>query len=134
MNSSLDYILVEPTKDDTEKRAYKYRSLFKRNRFPFVAAEVLSSDVKEIVDLFFMKESPAEVPARPLRAKSIDLTGIISGQSDVKETANPFASHTPQNHLAQNLPAAAKAEAIENPIIRPVCIRSHTKSDNTKIA
>ena len=49
MNELLDYIITEPKETDSDKRKYKY---------PFVACDVLTSEVKEISEYFVMAEPP----------------------------------------------------------------------------
>lgn len=49
----LDFILVEPSPQDSDKRAFKY---------PFLAADILSSEAKEITETFFKTEKELTAP------------------------------------------------------------------------
>jgi len=47
----IDYVITESKSEDTSNRAFKY---------PFIAAEILSSDLKEITDQFFIADSSTQ--------------------------------------------------------------------------
>lgn len=72
----MNYVIYEPLPNADEKVSYKYINKSFLFRFPFVAAELLSSDTDKLIEYFFLKENPQQdlinIPEDVL-AKSIDI-------------------------------------------------------------
>ncbi len=110
----LKYIVIEPTPDSTDKRMYKY---------PFVAAEALSSETREIVDMFFARFDPSKrllVPAKP-PIEVVEATSVIispGANPEPAAAASTAAVVVPEKKPEEHEePADAKKESSDEDVV-----------------
>lgn len=114
VNELLDYVTIEPTMDQGEKRCFK---------FPYIASEILAGETKEIIESFFLANNelePVQNEKPVLQEEKSILPEKSVNQEDTKDKAPSIDSTKPEKKI-ENMDSSLSGipVMIENQLEKP---------------